>query len=150
MYVKKARIVFIGCGFVVLSYCYNGGAYLVVLIGNNSLHLGLLRGPLLDLNLLVELEVVSLLLLREPPHARRPYHDLDRLVDPPEDVLLDIWDAMAVADLADERGTLLVGEHGELGVQVVFDLVVKPSVEEINDIGSVVEVHRGQNLPEVK
>jgi len=71
-------------------------------------------------------------------------------VDSPEDVLLNVRDAVPVADLANLRGGLLVGEHGKVRPEVVLNLVVEPAVKEVVYVVAVSKVDRGEYLPEVE
>jgi len=57
---------------------------------------------------------------------------------------------MALANFLDLGHGSLVREHGQIRPQVMFDLVVQPSVKEINEIGSGGKVGRRHNLTQVK
>mmetsp|Transcript_7829 Transcript_7829/g.32380 ORF Transcript_7829/g.32380 Transcript_7829/m.32380 type:complete len:656 (-) Transcript_7829:62-2029(-) len=87
---------------------------------------------------------------RELAHRRVADHDVDELLEAPEDVLLDVRDAVLGAERLDERLRLLVGEHREVGPEVVFDLVVEPAVEEVVEVGARGEVGRRDDLAQVE
>ena len=57
---------------------------------------------------------------------------------------------MTLANFLDLGHGSLVGKHGQIGPHVVLDLVVQPSVEEIDKIGSGGKVGRGNDLTQVE
>ena len=51
-------------------------------------------------------------------------HDVDEFFEAIEDVVLDVGDVMFDTNSFDERLSFLVREHGEVGEDVVLDLVI--------------------------
>ena len=86
----------------------------------------------------------------EATHRRVPHRDVDRLLKAPEDVLLDIGDAVALADGLDEGLRLLVREHREIGPQVVLDLVVEPTMHEVDRIRPRREIDGADRLAQIE
>lgn len=96
------------------------------------------------------LQVLALVLFREPLHAGRPRHDVYRLLESHKDILLDIWNTMLATDFSYLRGRLLVTQHGQAGPQVVLDLVVEVSVQKIDQVRAHVKVDRREYLAKVE
>mmetsp|Transcript_17799 Transcript_17799/g.44967 ORF Transcript_17799/g.44967 Transcript_17799/m.44967 type:complete len:474 (-) Transcript_17799:273-1694(-) len=86
------------------------------------------------------------------PHLHRlgAHPDLQRLPEAHEDVLLDVGDAVLLADCLDLGGAPLVGEHRHVGPHVVLDLVVEPAVEVVVEVGAGAEVDRADDGAEVE
>ena len=57
---------------------------------------------------------------------------------------------MLLANISDERSSLLVAQHGKAGPKVVLDLVVEVSVHEIAKVGAVGKVDRSGDLADVE
>mmetsp|Transcript_29802 Transcript_29802/g.91256 ORF Transcript_29802/g.91256 Transcript_29802/m.91256 type:complete len:464 (-) Transcript_29802:4-1395(-) len=83
-------------------------------------------------------------------HDGGPDHDVDGFVEAVEDVVLDVGDAVLGADGLDDGLGLAVGEHGEVGPHVVFDLVVQEALEEVEEVVAAVEVGGGDDLPQIE
>mmetsp|Transcript_102036 Transcript_102036/g.329129 ORF Transcript_102036/g.329129 Transcript_102036/m.329129 type:complete len:491 (-) Transcript_102036:152-1624(-) len=67
----------------------------------------------------------------------------EHLPSAPEAVLLDVLDAMFLANALDERLQLAVLERRHVREHVVLDLVVEPAVENVHEVIAGLEVHRG-------
>ena len=89
-------------------------------------------------------------------HRGGARHDVDGLLEAPEDVLLDVRHAVLGADGLDERRRLLVREHRQVGPEVVLHLVVEPAVEKVVQVAqrgarrARGEVGRRDDLAQVK
>mmetsp|Transcript_4025 Transcript_4025/g.8069 ORF Transcript_4025/g.8069 Transcript_4025/m.8069 type:complete len:430 (+) Transcript_4025:85-1374(+) len=84
----------------------------------------------------------------KPNHAGVSNHYINGLLYPSKDILLDVRDAVLLTDSSHTWSGLLVSEHGEVGPQVVLNLVVEPAVEEVDNVIAVTEVDRGHDLTE--
>mmetsp|Transcript_7221 Transcript_7221/g.15815 ORF Transcript_7221/g.15815 Transcript_7221/m.15815 type:complete len:210 (-) Transcript_7221:945-1574(-) len=88
------------------------------------------------------LDEVSLVLevSGELAHRRVPNHDVDCLLESPEDRVLHIRHAVLLAERLDERLRLLVRERREVRPHVVLNLVVEPAMHEIVEVRACPEV----------
>lgn len=101
-------------------------------------------------NLGVLLKVFLFVRFWEPLHAGIAHHDVDGLLESPKDILLDVGNTVLLANGSNLGCRLLVAEHGKVGPHVMLDLVVEPSMPEVNRIRSHGKVDRGQDLTEVE
>jgi len=93
---------------------------------------------------------VYLPLGREATHVGGAGHNVNGLLEPPKHRVLDVGHPMLGADGADKRGCLLIAQHREVRPEVMLDLVVKPTMVEIDEVGAHREISRGDDLAEVK
>ena len=137
-----------------LAFCYHGDLpnLLRGASPKSSERVGttLAAHPLLGLSDGINLQVLLLVALREPSHARGTGHDVNGLLQSDEDGLLDVRDAVLLANISDKGGSLLVAQHGKAGPKVVLDLIVEVSVHEIAKVRTVGEIDRGGDLTDVK
>merc|ERR1712127_192414 len=82
----------------------------------------------------------------EPSHGSGTNHDIYCLLESQENILFDVWHTMTAANFLDKRCRLLITQHGKIWPHVVLNLVVQPSVEEVNSIGSHTVIDTGQYL----
>merc|ERR1712029_933761 len=68
--------------------------------------------------LFVDLEEAVFVFFGEPSHGRVADHYVDGLLEPQENVLLNVRHSVATANFLHERGGLLVTQHGKIGPHV--------------------------------
>ena len=102
-------------------------------------------GPSIVLDVLLLLEGDG-----ELAHSCGSHHDIRKLFQAPEDVLPHIGDPIFPANVLNKGLGLLVGQHGQVGPEVVLHLVVEESMHEVVQVSTCCEVRTGNNLAQEK
>ena len=83
-------------------------------------------------------------------HGAGANTDLEELPEPREDTLLKIGKVVPIAERFNLGLDLLIFRHGQVGNQMVLDLVVEPHLGVVDPVVSGVVIHRSQHLIHVK
>jgi hypothetical protein len=92
----------------------------------------------------------SLVGFGEPSHAGTAYHDIHSFLETAKHIFLYVGHAVFGANGLNLWGAFLIGKHAEGREHVMFNLIVKPSMQKINHICSGAVNDTSQHLAQIK